>query len=336
MCSRTRTDGSSLTIPVVVLLLLMLAAGAWAQAETPSPDGSAAARPASPAALAATAHTTAEADLPDWTEGLTWTVKAEYRRLPTMKRRKDTKPEDIVLPGWSTPAFWAFRVKRVKTTGGGVNYLIQVRDKDGASPTMASLFLTRFKSQTDGADVISLMQGKFYALVSGKTYSHVRAYSKPPAPPRPVLADDSIIPYAMPALPFLPPAPPGQKPSELSRTFKITEMMDDLPYARDVVQVEHQNKTLESFVGPELVEYMTSKGWPTTGFTLVELRRKFDGMRVKQVWARKAPWFIYCETPSARSWLWGVDGRSPFSASPAPSPAPTPAPASPVPPASPR
>lgn len=257
--------------------------------------------------------------LPEWTEGMNWTVKSVYRKLPIGRVGKDVKPEDLPLPGWTEPTFWTFHVKKVKRGSGVSQYLVQVRAKDGDKAAMASLFLARYPIG-GGAEVLSLSKGKFYTMIAGQLRPTSRPYVPAGNPSFPVLADDSLIPYDMPVLPFLPRAPVGQKGGDLTRTFAVTEDNDGLKFARDVTQIEHQGKSMESFVGKEVAEYVKAKGWDGQELTLVELKRKFDGQDVKQVWSNKLPWFLYSESSTMRSWLLETGADEP---GPAQSPAPS-------------
>lgn len=254
--------------------------------------------------------------LPDWKEGMGWTVKSVYRKLPVGHVSKDVKPEDVSMPGWSAPTYWSFLVKKVKSGQGITQYLLQVRNKDGSKAAMASLYFARYPV---GADVLALNRGKFYTLMAGQLKPISRPYVTPGGPPNPVMADDSLIPYDFPALPFQAKAPASEKETELARTFTITEELEGgIKYARDVTQVEHQNANLEAFGGKELVQYIESKGWAKTDLSLVEMRRKFDGRTVKQVWSPKLPWPIFSDSNTVRSWLWDLEAPKA-----APSPAPS-------------
>lgn len=271
------------------------------EAPAKKPSKPAAPRPVS-AALAASSG------LPDWREGTGWTVKTVYRRLPAGRVNKDTKPDDVSIPGWSDPTYWAYLVKKVKGGEAITQYLLQVKNKDGSRAAMASLYFARYPM---GAEVLALNRGKFYSLMAGQLKPTNRLYVTPGGPPHPILADDSLIPYDFPALPFQAKAPASAKETSLARTFTITEELDGLKFARDVTQVELQNTTVEAFAGKELAEYIKSKGWSTSDLSFVEFRRKFDGMVVKQVWSSKLPWCIYSESLGMRSWLWDQEAPKP-------------------------
>jgi len=245
--------------------------------------------------------------LPAWDDNIVWTVKSIYRKQPKGKSEKGASPEDPDLAGWSDPLYWSFTVKIKKGPSGANYYLVQVRNRDGSKANMASLFFAKFRPQPDGPEVLSLFKGKYYSMVGDQPRQVAKTYAKPPSLPQPVFADDSLIPYDLPALPFLAPAPPGQAKTALTRTYSIVDQSDGLKFARDVIQLEHQRMTIEAFCGKEVVEYLKTKGWPTSGVTLVELRRQFDGCRVKQVWNVKVPWFLYSESPTCRSWLWEIE-----------------------------
>lgn len=263
--------------------------------------------------------------LPDWREGTGWTVKSVYRKLPVGHVNKDVKPDEVSVPGWSAPTYWSFLVKKVKSGQGITQYLLQVRNKDGSRAAMASLYFAQYPV---GTDVLALNRGKFYTLMAGQLKPISRPYVTPGSPPHPVMADDSLIPYDFPALPFQAKAPPGVKETELARTFTITEELDGVKYARDVTQVELQNTPVEAFGGKELAEYISSKDWSKTDLSLVEMRRKFDGRTVRQVWSPKLPWPIYSDSTTVRSWLWDLeapkaDPRAERDPAASPSPAPS-------------
>jgi hypothetical protein len=277
----------------------------------PSPAPSAAGPPSSPIV--------AGSDLPAWVEGMVWTVKTAYRKLPIGRVGKDVKPEDVAIPGWSDPTYWSYTVKKVKRGTGGSQYLLQVRNKDGSKAAMASLYLARYPLAASGPEVLALNKGKFYTLLQGQLKPTSKDYVPMGAPSFPVLADDSLIPYDFPVLPFLPRPPTGQKSSDLTRTFAITEDLDGLKFARDVAQIEHQNTSVDSFVNKELADYLKSKAWDAPDLAMIEMKRKFDGMTVKQVWSPKLPWPVYSETATVRSWLWEYEPPKPGS-----TPAPTP------------
>ena len=252
--------------------------------------------------------------LPEWREGTGWTVKTVYRKLPVKRAGKNVKPEELSVSGWSEPTYWSFLVKKVKGGGGITQYLLQVRNKDGGKAALASLYLARYP-MGPATDVMALTRGKFYTMMSGLLKPTTRPYVTPGQQPHPVLAEDSVIPYDVPALPFQAKAPPGVKETELARTFSFTEDLDGQKVAREVTQVEIQNTTLDAFGGKELTEYIKSKGWATTDLSYVELRRNSELPKVKQVvkqvWSPKLPWYLYSETPSMRSWLWDLEAPKP-------------------------
>lgn len=297
------------------------AEAAGESAESDAEGASPAPPPASPSpAGPPSSPIVAGSGLPDWPEGMSWTVKSSYRKLPVGRAGKDVKPESITIPGWSEPTYWSYHVKKVKHGTGGSQYLVQVKNKDGGKAAMASLYLARY-AVPGGVEVLALTKGKFYTLIQGQLKPAAKDYVPPGSPPFPVVGDDSLIPYDFPVLPFLPRAPSGQKTGELTRTFGVTEDMDGLKFARDVTQIEHQNRSVEQFVNKELADYLKSKGWDAGELAMIELKRKFDGMTVKQVWSAELPWPLYSESATARSWLWEFErptpGAAPSSAPPA-------------------
>jgi hypothetical protein len=260
---------------------------------------------------------------PEWREGMQWTVKSVYRRLPATKARRDARPEEPrSAPQPTEPTFWLFHVKRVKTLGGPdgpdpaggdrkgpapTRFLLQVRNQDGSASEKASLYVTRYAPTTERREVLAITQARFYAMVANKPQRSHIDYGRPPDAPHPVLSDSSIIPYDFPVLPFLPRAGARQQPSRLVRPFKFTELMDGLRWAKDTEQIEHQNLPLDQFVDRALVGHMEEHQWPQDRLALVELRRGSpDTLWAKQVWSPHLPWYVYSSTPTSRSWLWDV------------------------------
>jgi hypothetical protein len=249
--------------------------------------------------------------LPRWTEGMTWTVKSVYQR----RTGESGRPDDGV-PIWSEPVYWQYRVKHVKAGRAATNYLIHVRNKDTTHPSAASLVFTRYSVQPNTPDVLALVQGRFLTVVGDRSPSVTKAFTKPPAPPHPCLIDDALIPCDFPALPFLPMPPEGQKREQLTRSFQVSAVAGGVKFSRDLVQTEFQNKSLEAFADKDVADFIRSKSWFSKDLNLVELRRKFDGSHVKQVWSPNLPWFLYSESATSRSCLWDVQAASAVSGEP--------------------
>lgn len=238
--------------------------------------------------------------LPELAEGTRWTVKSIYRQVPREKRAKN--PSEATATGWTEPSFWVYTVKRVKKHPDGTLYLIQVKNKDESRPPMASLVIARYRRLEGEPETVVLSGGSFYDVARNQPTKTARKFVQPGEPGRPVMTDESIIPYDFPRFPVSDPAPGPRR--EVKRTFAITEEVEGLKYARDIVQTETINLPPESIGGPELRTYLEKQKLPTTGLCLVELTRAFDGARTRQIWADKVPFFLYNENPFSRSWLW--------------------------------
>ncbi|MBI4870218.1 MAG: hypothetical protein HY814_01475 [Candidatus Riflebacteria bacterium] len=251
-------------------------------------------RPWIGALLLLTAASPALALTPVWEQGLTWTVSTVYRTL-------QLGTAEAGPPGrkaeWSTPTNWVFFVSRVQRYKDGFHYLVQVKDREHRSSALASLVFASYKLG-NGQTALSLLRGKLLRMVRGSRVVSEFQQNEFGDTPRPVLSEQSIIPYDFPSFPILEP-----RGKALKRTFEVTEELPPLKFAKDLVQGEETGLSPRSFAPHDLEKRSGFKSTPPEQMVFVSLTREMDGTQVHQIWVPDLPWALSSDTGSSRSVL---------------------------------
>lgn len=124
-------------------------------------------------------------------------------------------------------------------------------------------------------------------------------WNEPGDNPRPVPAEQSIIPYDFPSFPLVDPG--TDKPR--SRLFEITQELPPLKFAKDILQREQTGLEPNRYAGKDIQERSGFKGMDPKQMIFVELSRKMDGYASRQIWAPELPWPLYSDNGNSRSVL---------------------------------
>ncbi|MBI4865529.1 MAG: hypothetical protein HY816_01125 [Candidatus Wallbacteria bacterium] len=254
--------------------------------------------PRSPALLVLTAWTLfatgAHAFMPAWEQGMTWTVSTVYRRA---QLGRPEPGEPAPKAEWSPPTNWVFLVSKVENRKDGRYYLVQVKDREHKSSALASLVFASYKL-SDGDESLALLRGKFLRIVRDKRVVTDAELNEIGQAPRPVLHEQSLIPYDFPSLPLV-----GPKAKERSRTFEVTIDAGGMQFAKDIVQKEETGLDPERIAGDEIRKRSGFPSTPRERMVFVTLSREMDGALCRQIWVPGLPWPLFVESGDSRSVL---------------------------------
>jgi len=232
---------------------------------------------------------------PRWEAGLTWTVSTVYANAALGKRRPEDGPRKTE---WSPATSWMYHVSKVERREGVTYYLVQVKDREHESSALASLVFGTFEL-SDGSTHLALLRGKFLKQVRNERVLTEMNENEPGQAPRPVLTEMSIIPYDFPVMPLMK-ASAGEA---RRRVFEVTQQLDSMAFAKDVVQLDQIGLDPDRFSHGEIARRSGFADVPRNSMVFVELSRDFDGYRCRQVWSPALPWPLYSDNGTSRSVL---------------------------------
>lgn len=251
--------------------------------------------------LAAVAAAPLRALTPDWSANVSWTVATSYRKMQLGRSVSGASGDKAQ---WSDPSHWVFRVAQTEDRKSGRHYLVQVRNRASGPSSMASIVFAAF-DLTGGHRALSLIEGKFMRWVRGNRVVTERVENSAGESPRPVLSEQSLIPYDFPAFPLVEPGAKTRK-----RTFEITEQLPPLAFAKDVVQTEQTGLDPAAFAGSDIERLSSLPRQPREKMVFVTLERAMDGAATRQIWVPGLPWPLFSDDGDSRSVLVTVSSRS--------------------------
>jgi hypothetical protein len=241
---------------------------------------------------------------PTWSRGDTWTLKVRYRPLVLGKEARIRAAEAAAKPApprgslaarlrrdQLLTTYWTFKVAGVEDGPDGRMALVQAKDKDGAKDALSSLLFRSEEPREGAPPFFGLSEGKFLGSVAGQARVLKKVFWTPPDSARPVLPEASVIPHGFPVFPAA---------SGRTEVFPDTRVVDDMAFAFDTEQVITPGVSAEDVGGASLAEDLAKAGYPVEDLVLVELRRPFDGLEVRQLWAPGLPWAVWGEGPAGR------------------------------------
>lgn len=233
---------------------------------------------------------------PAWKEGTSWTVATAYRATPLGKSKEGDEPRRAI---WSPRTNWLFKVVGVHQDGDSAFYHVQVKDREGQSASLASLVFARLPGP-EGKPSLVLLRGHFLSSQARRKLAKDLTFNEEGAAPVPVIAEQSTIPYDLPAFPL---PDPSSDEKRQKRTFSITQELDSFLFARDIVQEDSLGLDPRRFAGNDLASKSGFPDLTPRHMVFVVMTRQFDSAEVRQIWSPWLPWFLYSETDTTRSWL---------------------------------
>jgi hypothetical protein len=228
--------------------------------------------------------------VPQWKAGDRWVVKTESAGEniggPSQSQSKKLPVQNL----------WMYKVVSVKdevVNGEDIRFFHIMASSWRSERKELGGFLFAGKLNATRTIVVSLslLQSGWKNGEAG--ISIQRDYSKMAKTPFPIINDYSPIPSSFPI--FIGNSIIGGKAGV---TFEVTHKIGVLPFAKDVKQTVVKAGELDS-----LMVKLTLSGKEKLNICEVVISRFDDNYRVRQLWSKKYPWFLYSDNGDFRAWL---------------------------------
>ena len=210
---------------------------------------------------------------PSWQVGDRWVLEASYRDLKS--------PGDVWLP----PVNWVFMVRARKNLHGQECYVLHVFARKGEVKNQAILWLsTKDLRPMKVVDIFPTSEGM----------KHIEREVDPNSS-EPLLAEDSMVPYDLPAFPITRANNAVQgadgfaayRGQSLAKKFARIRNVGGLSFKRTVAQ---KNKAPDKQFSDSFAAYRSS------GATYqVEIDEERSGTSLMQLWQKGSPWAVSSE-----------------------------------------
>lgn len=232
-----------------------------------------------------------EGFVPAWQVGERWVLEASYR--------------DLKSPGevWMPPVNWVFKVRARKNLHGQECYVLHVHARTSNVKNQAILWLsTQDLRPVKVVDIFPTSEGMKYI-----------EREVDPNSSEPLLAEDSIVPYDLPAFPITRADKAVQgadgfaayRGGSLARKFARIRNIGGLSFKRTVAQ---KNKTPDKQHSDSFAAYRSS------GTTYqVEIDEERSGTNLVQLWQKGSPWAVSSENRNRKVRLIPASAPAPTS-----------------------
>jgi len=214
-----------------------------------------------------------EGFVPAWQVGDRWVLEASYR---------DLKSEGDV---WLPPVNWVFKVRARKELNGQECYVLHVYARGGEVKNQAVLYLAT-------ADLRPVRVLDIFPTAEGMKYSE---RDVDPNSSEPLVAEDTVVPYDLPAFPITRANNAVQgadgfsayRGQSLAKKFAKIRNIGGLSFKRTVAQ---KNKA------PDKQHADTFAAYRSRGATYqVEIEESRAGTNLTQLWQQGSPWAVSSE-----------------------------------------
>ena len=211
---------------------------------------------------------------PTWKVGERWVVEAAYRDLKTGG------------DAWMPPVRWVFKVRSIKEINGQDCYVLHIYARHGEMKNQAVLWLST-------ADLRPIKVLDIFPNSQGMKYSEREV---DPNSSEPLIAEDTVVPYDLPAFPIQKAANAVQgadgfsayRGNFLAKKFAKIRKVGGLMFKRVFSQ---KNKT------PDKQHADTFAAYRSTGATYqVEIDESRSNTNLTQLWQKGSPWAVSSES----------------------------------------